>query len=101
MNEISNMVLYHICRNRPVCNPNRHRSLSVVWPGLPASVPAIPFHEYERAIGDTFRFSNAANKRTEEYLDSLNCQRHPRNGGHCRFHSWPGNCDDQDGEIKK
>ena len=22
------------------------------------------------------------------------CKRHPINGGNCRFHSWPGNCDD-------
>lgn len=28
-----------------------------------------------------------------DYVEDVTCLRHPQNGGNCRFHALPGNCD--------
>ena len=34
------------------------------------------------------------------YKPIHNCRPHPDNGGNCRFHAWPGNCDSGDGRDR-
>jgi hypothetical protein len=68
MREISDMDLYHLCRNRPVCNPDRRHSISVVWPARPATA-------YDRKRDKVFAQADAANNAAQGYVDELNAQR--------------------------
>ena len=73
--EIKNGVdLFNILRNRP-CPLLRHRSRSVVWPRCLADVPGIPFKLYTTTLRDAFRKADAANKRCEDFIGTLNGQR--------------------------
>lgn len=101
MNEISNMDMYHLLRNRRRPAPCR-RDSAIVWPRRPINVPNIPFKSYEDTVRDTFRDTDAANKRFADFTKTLEwnhdfpkvvCHHHPDNGGNCRFHAIPGNCD--------
>jgi len=69
-----NLALYHLLRNRP-CRVLRHRSRSVVWPRRLADVPGIPFKPYTAAVRDAFLAADAANKRVEDFIGTLNSQR--------------------------
>jgi len=85
-----NLALHHLFRNRP-CPLPRRRDSSIVWPRRPGAVPEIPFIPYksehlrkwwageiirlQKRVCDTFRHADAANKRCEDYRDSLNSQR--------------------------
>jgi hypothetical protein len=71
-----NLAIYHLCRTRPVFNPDRCHSLSIVWPARPASVPAIPLNEYERERDKVFARNDAANcARAKMFADELNAKR--------------------------
>ena len=72
--EITNMDLHLMYRNRP--GPVlRHRSRNVVWPRRLADVPGIPFRGYDATVSATFRDADAANKRVEDFIGTLNSQR--------------------------
>ena len=72
--EITNMDLHLMYRNRP--GPVlRHRSRSVVWPRRLADVPGIPFKTYDATVRNTFCKADAANKRCEDFIGTLNGQR--------------------------
>ena len=66
--------LFDLYRNRP-CPVLRHRSRNVVWPRRLADVPGIPFKPYTAAVRDAFLAADAANKRVEDFIGTLNSQR--------------------------
>jgi len=66
--------LLDLLRNRPRPLPRR-RDRTIVWPRRPVGVPGIPFGPYDAAVRRTFRHADAANKRVEDYRNSLNAQR--------------------------
>ena len=72
--EITNMDLHFMYRNRP--GPVlRRKCRSVVWPRCLADVPGIPFKPYTAAVRDAFLAADAANKRVEDFIGTLNSQR--------------------------
>lgn len=115
--EINNAMLFSIRRaihDRQLNCRFERLIRAIPFPPIPATVSSIPFPEYERTFRQAIDDANRVNHRVSDYLDGLNCQRvnnfvetvrtawspepecvrHPRNGGACRFHAWPGNCDD-------
>jgi len=53
----------------------RRRSRSIVWPGRAVAVPEIPFKPYDATVRDAFLAADAANKRVEDFIGTLNSQR--------------------------
>jgi len=91
-------VLFHLLRNRPVSHPVDRRDASIVFPRRLADTPNISLHEYTHKSSMVAAFVAGLNEQIRR-RDNRNaecaiaCQHHPRNGGRCRFHAWPGNCD--------
>lgn len=73
--DIGNVVLFDLLSARAerrwrILQPEIMRvSRRIAWPVEPVNVPSIPLHEYERTVGNTFRFSNAVNRKVEDYLN--------------------------------
>lgn len=57
----------------------------------------LQYRQLRRAIDA----ANRVNQRVADFLagEKSGCRRHPDNGGTCRFHAWPGNCDSWHGDV--